>query len=108
MVTQRRKQHEAIFRAISDPTRRKILGLLRGGRRSVGEIAANFRSSRPAISKHLRLLHSVGLVVMSSKGTSRICHLDARPLRAVGDWLSDYEALWSESLHSLKRYIEEE
>ena len=108
MVTQARKQREAVFRAIADPTRREILSLLRGGRYSVGEIAANFRTSRPAISKHLRLLRSVGLVVARQDGTARICELNAKPLRAVGDWLRDYEALWGESLRSLKRYVEED
>jgi len=97
-----------VFRAIADPTRRQILGLLRGGQHTVGEIAANFRMSRPAISKHLRLLRSVGLVVTSRDGTARICELNAKPLRAVGDWLHDYEAFWGESLRSLKRHVEED
>jgi|SRR5262249_25156995 len=108
MVTLKPKPREAVFRAIADPTRREILGLLRGGRYTVGEIAANFRTSRPAISKHLRLLRSVGLVVARQHGTARICELNAKPLRAVGDWLRDYEIFWSESLGSLKRYLEED
>src|SRR5258707_704389 len=95
MATLRRKQSEAVFRAIADPTRREILGLLRGGRRSVGEIARNFRTSRPAVSKHLRLLRSAGLVVTHRKGTARICELNAMPLRAVEGWLHDYEAFWT-------------
>jgi DNA-binding transcriptional ArsR family regulator len=97
---------EAVFRAIADPTRREILGLLRGGRRTVGELAGNFRTSRPAISKHLRLLRSAGLVVTHQQGTARICELNAKPLRAVNDWLRDYEAFWSASLRDLKRYVE--
>jgi DNA-binding transcriptional ArsR family regulator len=97
-----------VFRAIADPTRREILGLLRDGRRSVGEIAANFRASRPAISKHLRVLRSVGLVVVRRDGTARICELNAKPLRAVDDWLRDYQAFWRNGLSNLKRYIEEE
>jgi DNA-binding transcriptional ArsR family regulator len=108
MVTLTRKQSGAVFRAIADPTRREILGLLRGRRRTVGEIAANFRTSRPAISKHLRLLRSVGLVITRREGTARICELNAKPLRAVGDWLRAYEAFWGESLRSLKRYVEED
>jgi DNA-binding transcriptional ArsR family regulator len=108
MPQARPKPREAVFRAIADPTRRKILGLLRGGRRSVGDIARNFRSSRPAISRHLRLLRSAGLVVTHRQGTARICALNAKPLRAVDDWLRDYEAFWSKSLRGLKRYIEEE
>jgi DNA-binding transcriptional ArsR family regulator len=107
MVTQKRRQHDAVFRAISDPTRREILGILRGGRRTVGEIASNFRMSRPAISKHLRLLHAAGLVATRKQGTASLCSLDASPLRAVEDWLHDYETFWSESIQSLKKYMEE-
>jgi DNA-binding transcriptional ArsR family regulator len=108
MVTLARKRHEAIFRAIADPTRREILGMLRGRPYSVGEIAANFRTSRPAISKHLRMLRAVGLVATTQKGTARICTLDAQPLRAVSNWISDYEAYWGKTLQSLKRYVEDE
>src|SRR5216684_9010205 len=89
-----RAQHQAVFRAIADPTRREILRLLRGGRHTVGEIAGNFRTSRPAISKHLRLLRSAGLVVTRKDGTARICDLNAKPLRAIDDWLRNYEAFW--------------
>jgi DNA-binding transcriptional ArsR family regulator len=103
----RRRPSDAVFRAIADPTRRQILGLLRGGQQTVGEIAGNFRISRPAISRHLRLLRSAGLVVTQQEGTSRHCALNANPLRAVNDWLHDYEEFWSESLQSLKKYVEE-
>src|SRR5580658_6402301 len=107
MVTKSRRQHDAVFRAISDPTRREILGILRGGHQTVGGIAGNFRMSRPAISKHLRLLHSAGLVITEKRGTSSVCSLDAKPLRVIDDWLHDYEMFWSESLKSLKKYMEE-
>jgi DNA-binding transcriptional ArsR family regulator len=102
-----RNQRAAVFRAIADPTRREILGMLRGGNYSVGEIAGNFRTSRPAISKHLRVLRSVGLVATKREGTARICTLNAAPLRAVNDWLSDYQAFWGDTLRGLKRYVEE-
>jgi DNA-binding transcriptional ArsR family regulator len=108
MVTLEHKRRAAVFRAIADPTRRDILGLLRRRRCSVNEIASNFRTSRPAISKHLRQLRAVGLVVTRREGTARICQLNAEPLRAVGNWLRDYELLWGESLRSLKRFVEEE
>jgi DNA-binding transcriptional ArsR family regulator len=107
VVTNSRRQRDAVFRAISDPTRREILGILRGRRQTVGEIAGNFRMSRPAISKHLRLLHAAGLVATEKRGTASVCSLDARPLRAIEDWLRDYETFWSESLKSLKKYMEE-
>ena len=102
-----RKQRDAVFRAIADPTRREILSILRGRQQTVGEIAGNFRMSRPAVSKHLRLLRSAGLVVTRQEGTSRHCGLNAKPLRAINDWLQDYERFWSESLQSLKSYMEE-
>ena|SRR5581483_2127986 len=108
MVTLNRKQRAAVFRAIADPTRREILGLLRSRRSSAGEIAANFRTSRPAISKHLRVLRSAGLVATEQEGTSRIYALNAAPLRAVNDWLSDYRMFWRETLRGLKTYVEEE
>ena len=106
MITKCGQQHEAVFRAIADPTRREILGLLRGGRHTVGELALNFRTSRPAISKHLRLLRSAGLVVTHQSGTARVCELNAKPLRAVNNWLRDYEAFWGASLRELKRHVE--
>ena len=107
MVTITRKQRDMIFKAIADPTRREILGLLTGGRHTVGDIARNFRTSRPAISKHLRLLRGAGLVVTRKKGTASICELNGKPLRAVNEWLRDYEAFWNESLRNLKQFVEE-
>ena len=107
MVTITRKQSEAVFRAIADPTRREILRLLRGGEKTVGQVAVNFRMSRPAISKHLRLLRTAGLVATRRQGAARICLLKARPLKAVDDWLRDYEAFWNESLRNLKQFVEE-
>ena len=102
------RQREAVFRAIADPTRRQILSLLRQRRCSVGEIAGNFHVSRPAISKHIRLLRRAGLVLSENRGTARICRLNPAPLRAVDDWLREYRELWRESLHTLKRLVEED
>ena len=108
MVTLNRLQKQAIFKAIADPTRRQILSLLRQGPQTVGVIADNFPTSRPAISKHLRLLKSAGLVVTHPRGTASICELNARPLRAVNDWLRDYEVFWNDTLRELKKHVEEE
>jgi DNA-binding transcriptional ArsR family regulator len=107
MVTLTRAQRNVVFRAIADPTRREILRLLRDGQQTVGQIASNFSTSRPAISRHLRFLRSAGLVVARESGTARLCELNAKPLRAVDDWLKDYDAFWRDSLRSLKRHIEE-
>jgi DNA-binding transcriptional ArsR family regulator len=106
MVTLNPKRREAVFRAIADPTRRRILGLLRGRAYTVNEIAGNFGTSRPAISKHLRLLRAVGLVETRREGTARICRLNAEPLRVVDTWLQDYQQFWRDSLRGLKRYVE--
>ncbi len=108
MVTVRATRKDAVFRAIADPTRREILRLLQGGQQTVGGIAANFRTSRPAISKHLRLLRSAGLVVTHKHGTASLCGLNAKPLRAIDEWLGGYRAFWGGSLQSLKKYVEEE
>jgi len=107
MVSIQHRDRDEVFRALADPTRREILGILRGGRQTVGGIARNFRMSRPAISKHIRQLHRAGLVTTRSEGTTTVCDLNAKPLRDVGTWLRDYEAFWSASLKSLKRYVEE-
>ncbi|MGH9764069.1 MAG: metalloregulator ArsR/SmtB family transcription factor [Blastocatellia bacterium] len=107
MVKARRRRRDGVFRAIADPTRREILSLLRVGQRTAGDIAGNFRTSRPAISRHLRLLRSAGLVVSRRKGATRVYDLNAKPLRAVDDWLRDYEAFWGDTLRNLKNYIEE-
>src|SRR5215468_6391758 len=98
MVTVSGVRRDVVFRAVADPTRREILRLLRDGRRSVGDLASNFTQSRPAISKHLRLLRAAGLVVTHERGTARICSLNARPLRTVDQWLRDYETMWRTSL----------
>lgn len=106
MVTIRQKAANAPFRAIADPTRREILRLLRSGPQTVGELASNFRTSRPAISKHLRLLRSARLVTSQRNGAAHICRLNAKPLRAVSLWLRQYEVFWGESLRGLKSYVE--
>src|SRR5690242_5801562 len=107
MVTDAKARSQAVFRAIADPTRRQILGLLRQRPHTVGELAGNFRTSRPAISKHLRLLRLAGLVATHQRGTASVCHLNAQPLRGVNDWLQDYRAFWKGSLRGLKNYLEE-
>ena len=106
MVTEKQKTSNVAFRAIADPTRREILGLLRGGPQTVGQLASNFRTSRPAISKHLHLLRSAGLVATQKRGAAHLCRLNAKPLRAVNAWLREYEAFWGENLRGLKEYVE--
>ena len=105
MVTINRKQRDMVFKVIADPTRREILGLLTGGRHTVGEIARNFPTSRPAISKHLRLLRDAGLVVTRKKGAANVCELNGKPLRAVSDWLRNYQVFWDANLRNFKQFV---
>lgn len=100
-------QQDRVFKAIADPTRRQILGLLRTGARNVNQIAQNFQTSRPAISKHLRLLRAAGLIETKKQGTASFCELNSQPLRAVDAWLRDYEIFWDDTLTNLKQYVEE-
>ncbi|MFN7932334.1 MAG: metalloregulator ArsR/SmtB family transcription factor [Bryobacteraceae bacterium] len=99
------KRRDAVFRAIADPTRREILGLLKVREKTVGEIGGNFRMSRPAISKQLRLLRTAGLVLTKRHGTASVCRLSAEPLRTVNDWIREYERFWSATLQDLKAYV---
>lgn len=107
MVTSSIARRDAVFRAIADPTRREILRLLRDQHLSVGELASHFTQSRPAISKHLRVLRSAGLVASHERGAASLCELNATPLRVIDDWISGYRTLWRNSLRNLKRHAEE-
>ncbi len=95
-----------VFEAISDPTRRAILDSLRVRDRAAGDIAALFPVSRPAISKHLRVLRAAGLVRHRPVAQSRIYSLEPEPLREVERWLEHYRVFWAARLHDLKRYVE--
>ncbi|MGH9465743.1 MAG: ArsR/SmtB family transcription factor [Terriglobales bacterium] len=101
------QRREQVFRAVADPTRREILRLLRGEERTVGAITAEFRTSRPAISRHLRKLRAAGLVRCERRGAERVCRLNPEPLLAIEEWLSEYRSFWQVSLRALKRYAEE-
>ena len=96
----------ALYRAISDPTRRAILDLLRHEGLPVQEIAADFAVSRPAISQHLKVLRDAGLVRERRDGRRRIYALEAAPLARVDAWLRSYRTFWERNLESLKEYVE--
>jgi DNA-binding transcriptional ArsR family regulator len=99
---------EVTFSALADPTRRAVLDLLRKGRQPAGQIAQAFPVSRPAISKHLRLLRRAHLVNEHREGRNRFYHLNPEPLRAVDTWLEQYRSFWSMSLANLKAFVESE
>ena len=99
-------QGSSIFHAIADPTRRAILDRLREGGQAVNEIAGRFEISRPAISKHLRVLHEANLVTETRDGRNRIYKLNAEPLRDLERWLDHYRRFWALNLLSLKNHVE--
>jgi DNA-binding transcriptional ArsR family regulator len=86
-----------VFSALADPTRRAILARLTTGDATVGELAAPFAMSQPAISRHLKVLESAGLISRQRKATARLSHLQAAPLRDATEWLARYQAFWDES-----------
>lgn len=96
-----------VFQALADPTRRAILSLLQQGSRPVGSIARDFPISRPAISRHLRILREAELVSEIKIGRNRLYELNAGPLRSVDDWLAHYRHMWQHQLRNLKRYVEQ-
>src|SRR5215813_8352622 len=99
---------EATFAALADPTRRAVLDLLILGRQPAGQIANQFPVSRPAISKHLRLLRRAHLVEEQREGRHRFYQLTPEPLKAVDHWLESYRVFWSMSLANLKAFVEAE
>jgi len=90
-------QLDAVFGALADPTRRAILARLAEGDANVVELTAPFRVSQPAISRHLKVLESAGLVSRSRRATARLSHLEADPLREATEWLVRYRDYWEES-----------
>jgi len=106
MVTQVGARSSDTFGANADATRRDILDALRRQDLPAGELAARFPVSRPAISRHLRILRQAGLVRETRQGQSRIYSLDPRPLADIDRWLSRYRVFWGARLHDLKRHVE--
>ena len=107
-VTYSARNSEATFQALADPTRRAVLDLLRRGSQPAGQIASAFPVSRPAISKHLRLLRRAHLVREHREGRHRVYHLNPEPLRAVDSWIEQYRAFWTQNLNNLKAFVEAE
>jgi DNA-binding transcriptional ArsR family regulator len=87
--------------ALADPTRRELVGLLARGVRAAGELAERFPVSRPAISRHLRVLREAGLVTARTEGRRRLYALDPRPLAELDDWLEQYRDLWARRFDAL-------
>lgn len=87
---------DAVFGALADPTRRAILARLTEGDLTVNELAKPFAMTQPAISRHLKVLESAGLISRRRRQTARLSHLEGKGLRDASDWLARYQAYWDE------------
>lgn len=96
-----------LFDVIAEPSRRRILELLRRRERSVGELVAALGASQPAVSKHLRLLRESGLVRARVEGQRRVYRVWPERLRELDAWLEPYRLLWSSRLDELERHLDE-
>jgi DNA-binding transcriptional ArsR family regulator len=99
---------DEIFGALADPTRRAMLDMLRLGSQPAGQIARAFPVSRPAISKHLRILRRAHLVGERRNGRHRVYHLNPEPIKSVDSWVQQYRVFWQSSLENLKAFVEAE
>lgn len=97
---------QMVFRAIADPTRRSIMALLAKGEQSLGDIASNYEMTRPAVTKHLKVLEQGGLIRVRAQGRERLHTLQTEALRTVSDWLSFFSQFWDEKLENLKQAVE--
>lgn len=95
-----------VFQAIADPTRREIIGLLANKALTLNGVAENFPVSRPAISKHIKILTQCGLVVIKQQGRERYCQVDFNKLKEVSDWVTQYHNFWNQKLDALGGLLE--
>jgi DNA-binding transcriptional ArsR family regulator len=96
------------FAVVAEPTRRRILDELRVGERSVGELVDALAITQPAVSKHLNVLRSGGLVSCRVAAQRRIYRVEAAPFQALDEWLEPYRRMWNDSLDALERHLEEQ
>ena len=98
-------QTKDIFQAIADPTRRKILNVLAHESLNLNSVAEKFHSSRPAISKHIKILTECGLITIKQQGRERYCTANLSKLKEVADWTDQYRTFWSKKLDALEAFL---
>jgi DNA-binding transcriptional ArsR family regulator len=96
---------DTVFHALGDTTRRKMLGELAGGARTVSELAQPFDMSLAAASKHIKVLESAGLISREVRGRTHFCRLEPGPLASAYEWLAFYERFWTGRLDILERLL---
>ena len=108
MVELQTPQLDAVFHALGDATRRRMLLQLAGGERTVSELAEPFDISLAAASKHIKALESAGLIEREIRGRTHMCRLAPGPLASAHEWLSFYEHFWTSRLDILERLLRDE
>ena len=107
MVTQKGPMRRDVYQAIADPNRRAILSLLAEKRMTLNGVAENFRISRPAVSKHIRILKECGLVVIIPQGRERYCEVRFDKLNEVTEWIEQYRQMWEARFNRLDDLLEQ-
>ena len=105
MVNHQNLELDRTFAALADPTRRRIVARLALGSAPVGEIAAPFAMSLPAISKHLKVLEGAGLLVRERRGRQHWCHLETAPMVKAGTWIEDHRRFWDDAFGRLADHL---
>lgn len=95
-----------VFQAIADPTRRDILNLLSHQSLTLNAVAENFDISRPAISKHIKILSECGLLIIRQDGRERYCKAQLQKLKEVAQWTEQFSGFWTMKLDALKNFVE--
>ena len=94
-----------VFQAIADPTRRKILNVLAHESLNLNSVAEKFHSSRPAISKHIKILTECGLITIKQQGRERYCEAKLQKLNEVSEWVEQYKIFWTKKLDALDDFL---
>ncbi len=96
-----------VFQAIADPTRREIINMIAHRSLNLNSVAESFQISRPAISKHIKILTECGLIVIKQKGRERYCEAKLQKLNEVSEWIEQYRIFWTKKLDALEHFLEE-
>lgn len=94
-----------VFQAIADPTRREIIGLIAGSSMNLNTVAEHFDISRPAISRHVKILTECGLITIRQEGRERYCTANVQKLKTVDNWLENYRHFWNYKLDALGKFL---
>lgn len=97
-----------VFQAIADPTRRDIIGLIAHKSLNLNAVTGHFDISRPAISKHIKILTQCGLLTIRQKGRDRFCEANFKKLNEVSDWVEQYRTFWTNKLDALGDFLDKE